>query len=151
MYYPCFCVQPLTVLGHLTPNFDKLSLKNCPFTKYITFFQIKILSYIVKSTRNIFHRNLQKATENISAEVFPPKFYPPKFLGFNEYAKKLVFESNTEYSSLTGIHLIMKIFRRRDFLQISPTLQEFKIDFISCVNFISFYLTIKRLLIFGKK
>ena len=80
MYCLCFCVQPLTVLGHLIQNFDKLSLKNCPLTKSITFFWSKIFSYIIKSVRKIFRRNLQKATEDISAEVFPPKC-----LGFNVF------------------------------------------------------------------
>ena len=79
MYCLCFCVQPLRVLGLLIQNFDKLSLKNCPFTKSITVFQSKICSYIIKSVRKIFRRNLQKATENVSAEVFRPKFYPTKF------------------------------------------------------------------------
>ena len=69
MYYLCFCIQPLTVLGHVIQNFNKLSLKNYPFIKSITIFLSNIFSYIVKSVRNIFRLKLQKATKNISAEV----------------------------------------------------------------------------------
>ena len=39
--------------------------------------------HLRKSVRNFFRRNIKKVSEICSAEVFPPNFFPPKFLGVN--------------------------------------------------------------------
>ena len=72
--------------GLIVLNFSiKFPLKTCLVVEYVTIFQPEKFSYIIKSVRKLFRRNWQKESENISAEVFPPKFYPPKFLGVNVY------------------------------------------------------------------
>ena len=58
----------------------------------------EIFSAEILYRRNFFRRNLEKSAENISAEVFPLKFCPPKILGFNVIETKSTFF--TEFKNL---------------------------------------------------
>ena len=61
----------------------KVYPKNRISVGYLTICLSENISLMIEFVRKLFRRNSKKMTENISAKVFPLKFYPPKFLGVN--------------------------------------------------------------------
>ena len=64
-------------------KYQKIYPKNSIFVSYLTIYLSENISCMIKFVRKLFRRNSKKMSENISAEVFPLKSYPPKFLGVN--------------------------------------------------------------------
>ena len=72
--------------SHWSRKYQNFILKNRISVGYLTICLSENISCMIKFVRKLFRRKFEKMSENISAEVFPLKFYPPKFLGVNVLA-----------------------------------------------------------------